>query len=119
MEISQFPSAPPLPPPLRKGHHTKFEAEVEAEEMATPPPLPPPLPFVSIDFQKPPAEHPAPQPNKNRVMYVEINFAAMAALTETRRAREQELSENNHDSSDRLQDSTERQRQKDIYFKSV
>lgn len=43
--------------------------------------------------------------DENKVTYGTLNFPAMAALTETSRAREQELSENNHDSSDRLQDS--------------
>ncbi len=70
---------------------------------ATPPPLPrpPPLPYVKLQFVQPPAEYVYPAlVDENKVIYTHVNFTATAALTEIRQAREQELSENNHDSSD-------------------
>lgn len=41
--------------------------------------------------------------DENRVTYGTLNFPAMAALSETSRARKQEISENNHDISERLE----------------
>ncbi len=48
--------------------------------------------------------------DENRVTYGTLNFLAMVALSETRREREQELSANNHDSSDRFVDKDSRER---------
>ncbi len=48
--------------------------------------------------------------DENRVTYGTLNFPAMAALSETSREREQELSANNHVSSDRLMDRESRER---------